>query len=195
MDRFTLPMTGTGNGAPGAALYRFDQAGTNLGSFATPFSSPFHVLEHQGSILVASDAANDDVHRYSYAGASVGTFHNSTSLNFAEQMDHDLSGNVLVAGFSSNNIVRLDATTGAVIDTFTASGARGVYQLSNGNILWTNSAGAHVLDVNTGGSTLVHSGGGRFLEFSTVPEPGTFIAITAGIGLLALRRRSSSKQR
>jgi hypothetical protein len=182
---------GTGGGAPGPALFQFDTAGTQLAVMPLAFTpGPFHVLDHQGGILVSSDTATDDVHRYSYAGASMGTFHNSTGLNFAEQMDHSLTGNILVAGFSSDLVVTLDQNTGTILGSFAASGARGVYQLSNGNVLWTNSAGAHVWDAVTGGSSLVYAGGGRFLEFSTVPEPSTMLLVGAGVALLAFHRRN-----
>ena len=127
---------GTNNSAPGPVVRMFDTNGASLGHFLTPNApSPFGILAHQGGMLVSSSSANDDVHRYSTAGTSLGTFHNSTSLNFGEQMDYDVNGNVLVAGFSSNNVVRLDPNSGAVVGSFTAAGARGVRQLGNGNIM------------------------------------------------------------
>jgi outer membrane protein assembly factor BamB len=161
---------GTQNGAPGGAVVMFDTNGNPLGHFMTPnASSPFGVLEHQGAILVSSANANDDIHRYSYTGTSLGTFHNTTSLNFAEQMAYAADGHVLVAGFSSNNVVKLDKDTGALISSFPASGARGVFQLENGNILWTNASGAHVYNPGTNSSTLVYSGGGRYLHLMSLP--------------------------
>lgn len=158
--------SGTANGAPGPAVVMFDTDGNPLGFFSTAgtVSGTWHVLDHQGGLLVSSSNANDDIHRYSYTGTPLGTFHNSTTLNFAEQMAHDADGNVLVGGFSSNNVVRLDKDTGAVLGTFPASGARGVFQLRNGNILWTNSSGAHVFNVATQTSSQVYTGGGRHLD-------------------------------
>lgn len=179
---------GTANTAPGRSVRMFDTSGSLLGFFPTPLSDGFHVFPHNGELLVSSSAANDDIHRYTLAGTSLGAFHNSTTVNFAEQMDYDVSGNILVAGFSSNSIHRLDPTTGAQINSFTASGARGVYQLGNGNILWSNSAGAHVFNTATGGSNQVYTGGGRFFDtFNPVPEPTTLAAL--GIGMAALLRR------
>lgn len=179
---------GTANGAPGAALRMFDTTGASLGSFATPgATSPFGALDYFGDLLVSSSNANDDVHKYTTGGTSLGTFHNSTTLNFAEQMNFDAAGNVLVAGFSSNNIVVLN-NAGAVVNTITASGARGVYQLGNGNILWSNGSGAHVFNVSTGGSTQVYAGGGRYFDTYVVPEPATLVTLAAG-AVLALRRR------
>ena len=188
---------GTANGAPGAAVVMFSTSGAAMGSFATATTapSPFGVLAYQGGLLVSSSSANDDIHRYSLAGAALGTFHNSTSLNFGQQMAFAGNGDILVAGFSSNNIVRLNAATGAVLNTYTAAGARGVAQLGNGNVMWTSGAGAFVLNTSTGTSTQVYSGGGRYLELiSVVPEPAT-VLLWAG-GLLAVagvaRRRRAS---
>lgn len=184
---------GTANGAPGAAVVMVSTSGASLGSFATGTTapSPFGVLAYQGGLLVSSSTANDDIHRYSLSGTALGTFHNSTSLNFAEQMVYASNGDILVAGFSSNNIVRLNASTGAVLASYSAAGARGVAQLGNGNVMWTSGAGAFVLDVGTGLSTQVYSGGGRYLEAITVvPEPATVLLWAAGLlALLGVVRR------
>jgi len=186
--------SGTANGAPGAALRMFDTSGNSLGHFTTPqATSPFDVLEFQGNLLVASANANDDIHKYSTSGTSLGTFHNSSSLNFVEQMDIAHNGEVIAAGFSTNNVVWLDPTTGAITGSFAASGARGVFQLANRNILWSNSSGAWVYDVTTGTSTLVYSGGGRFFDLYVVPEPTTMIAFGAGLAALVARRRNRRK--
>lgn len=183
---------GTANGAPGNAVVMVDLSGNPLGNFstATTAPSPFGVLAYQGGLLVSSSSANDDIHRYSLSGAAQGTFYNGTALNFGEQMDYALNGDLLVAGFSSNNIVRFDATTGAILASYTAAGARGVSQLANGNILWTSGSGAFVLDVTSGSSTQVYTGGGRFLDSITlVPEPATLLLWAAGLGLMAARMR------
>ena len=185
-----LANAGTGNGAPGASLVMFSTAGALLGNFSTAGLStgPFGILAVQGGLLVSSDAANDDIHRFTLTGTSLGTFHNSTSLNFVEQLTLSASGSVLAAGFSSNNVATLDPTSGAILGSFTASGARGVYQLGNGNILWTSGAGAFVYDVAAGTSSQVYTGGGRFLQFASVPEPSSLVALGMGVILLGLVR-------
>ncbi|CAN5644166.1 hypothetical protein BH20VER1_BH20VER1_05610 [soil metagenome] len=190
-DTVYVTNSGTANGAPGNAIIRVSLSGTILGNFSAVglAPSPFGILEHQGGMLVSSSSANDDIHRFTLAGASLGTFHNSTSLNFAQQMAYATNGDVLAAGFSSNNVVRLDITTGVVVGSFAASGARGVFQLGNGNILWSNSAGVHVFDVTTSTSAQVYVGGGRYLQNAPVPEPSTYATLVAGAMLfLGLRR-------
>jgi outer membrane protein assembly factor BamB len=189
---------GTANGAPGAAVVMFDTAGNFMGSFgtATTAPSPFGVLGHSGGLLVSSSSANDDIHRYTLTGTPLGTFHNSTSLNFAQQMNFAANGDVLVSGFSSNNVVRLDPTSGTLLSSFAASGARGVIQLGNGNILWTNSTGVHIF--NGTSSSQIYSGGGRYLDFvsfTPIPEPTGLAALAAavaastGLGWRQRRRR------
>jgi hypothetical protein len=182
---------GTGNGAPGAAVVMYDTSGNHQGFFSTAGTapSPFGVMLHQGDLLVSSSSANDDIHRYTLSGTPLGTFHNSTSLNFAEQMTYNQNGDILVAAFSSNAIVGLNPNTGAFIGSFAASGARGVYQLGNGNLLWSNAGGAHIFDFGTMSSTQVYAGGGRYLDLMVVPEPGTMAALGVGLALLARRRR------
>jgi hypothetical protein len=174
--------SGTGNTAPGAAIVRFDTAGNNLGFFSTAglAPSPFGILTHPLGMLVSSSSANDDVHAFTLAGASAGTFHNSTSLNFGEQLAYAANGDVLVAGFSSNNVVRLDPVTGTLISSFAASGARGVAQLENGNILWSNGSGAHIYDVVAGTSTQIYTGGGRYLDLYGVSYTVTPVAGPGG---------------
>lgn len=172
-DGVLVTNAGTANGAPGAGIVRVGLNGNILGSVATSAtsSSPFAILLRATDRLVASSAANDDVHRYDTALATLGTFHNSTTLNFAQQMDVALNGEILVAGFGSNNIVRLNAATGDVISSIPAAGARGVLQLANGNILWSSAAGAFVYDVSTQTSAQVYTGGGRHLSrMSTLTE-------------------------
>lgn len=162
---------GTANAAPGPALVLIGLDGTLLGHqpVATTSPSPFALLPRAQDLLVSSAQAGDDIHRYDAMLSSLGTFHDSGSLNFAQQMARGALGLVLVAGFSSNNVVMLDPSSGAVMAAFPAPGARGVAQLTNGNILWTNNSGAHVYDPLTQTSTLVYAGGGRHLSRVLTP--------------------------
>lgn len=183
---------GTANGAPGPAVVMFDTAGNSLGSFSTSglAPSPFGILDYDGGMLVSSSSANDDIHEFALDGTSLGTFHNSASISFVEQLNYAANGNVLAAGFSTPaGVYELDAVTGAVVGSFTASGPRGVYQLGNGDILWSNGSGAHVYDPGTGISTQVYAGGGRYFDFLVIPEPGSLLLLSV-TAVFVVRRRS-----
>lgn len=185
---------GAGNGSPGASsVVMFDTAGNPAGNFLTaaPLApSPFSVLSHQGGLLIGGSSGNDDIHRFTLAGASLGTFHNSTSANFIEQMDFAANGDVLAAVFSTGIIGRFDPNTGALLGSFTAAGARGVHQLGNGNIMWTSGAGVSVFDVGLGTSSLVYAtSGGRYIDVLTVPEPSSLALLGIGGLVWGYRRR------
>jgi len=163
---------GSGNGSPGVnSVAMFDTTGSPLGSFSTAAMapSPFSVLLHQGDLLVgASSTSANDIHRFLLDGSSVGAFH-SSALSFIEQLGHATNGDVLAAVFTTDVVARLDSDTGVQISTFPASGARGVRQLGNGNIMWTSSGGVFVRDVVAGISTNVYTtSGGRYIDLLTL---------------------------
>lgn len=96
-------------GTPGTAIRIFSTFGDDLGHFSTTTTSrsPFAILGSRGELLVPSSAADDHIRPYSPAGGSLGTFHTTTSLNFARQMAIAANGILVAAGFSSNNVARL----------------------------------------------------------------------------------------
>jgi hypothetical protein len=197
-DTLYITNAGTTNGAPGPAVVMYSvSGGAIIGNFSTVglAPSPYDILPYQGGLLVSSSQANDDIHRFTLTGMSLGTFHNSTSLNFVQQMAYASNGQILAAGFSLPTVVAwLDPTTGAIVDSFNGGAARGVFQLGNGNVLYTNSSGTFVFDVTTRTSTQVYAGAGRYLEHANIPEPSSIALAAAGTLLLAaahrLRRRA-----
>ena len=153
---------GSANGATADSLVTFDMAGNHLATLPLSNSpSPFCVIPWQGDILVSSSSAGNDVHRYTLAGASVGLFHDSAALDFANQLSIASDGNVWCCPLTSSNVVKLDATTGAIIATFPAGSGRGVHELQNGNVMWTNTSGAWVWNGTT--STQILAGGSYHL--------------------------------
>jgi hypothetical protein len=158
--------SGTANGAPGNAIVVFDPAGNYVTQFTTNAlaTSPFSIIPWQGDLLVSGSSNNHDVYRFTTGGTPVASFHNSATISFAHQLAPASDGNVWCTGFTTGGLTKLDAATGAVITTIPASGARGVFELLNGNLLWTNGSGAHIYDVATQTSTNILAGGSYHLN-------------------------------
>jgi hypothetical protein len=113
---------GTANGATADSLVLLDTSGNHLSTVAlTNTVSPFGVMAFQGDILVSGSSNSQDVFRYTLAGAPVGTFHDSATLNFVNQISLASDGNVWVNCLTSTNVVKLDATTGAPLMSFPAA--------------------------------------------------------------------------
>ncbi len=168
---------GTNNGAPGQAIVRFSTAGVNLGSF--PVGNPFDAVNFQGDVLIGDITAHDIV-RYTTAGALVSVFHNSdgvTGIDFPEQLTVRTNGNVLAAGFITPAGLYEYSPAGAQLNYWPVStGPRGLHELGNGNLLFTESSGVKVFDPVANTVTPVLSGViGRFIT----PFAGSTSAFTA----------------
>jgi streptogramin lyase len=154
---------GTANGAPGNAIVVFDSAGNFVQSFTTNTlaTSPFSVLAFEGDILVSGFANNRDIYRFTLGGSPVGIFHDSASISPAHGLARASDGNVWCIGFTTVNACKLDKTTGAVLTTITmptGSTPRGIYELGNGNIMWTTGTAVQIYDVTTQTTSTVFTG-------------------------------------
>lgn len=187
--------SGTNNGAPGRSVVTIDVPSLTIsGNFLVgPAGNgdPFDVLAFQGGFLV-NDIAGENIELHNPAGGWVSTFHDSdgvTGIDFPEQMTLANDGqSVFVAGFSPTAGIYQYDLAGNQINFFNVgTGGRGVIQLGNGNLLFSDGAGAHVFDLGTGGVTQVAAASGRYFEY-LVPAPGSAAILGIG-GLLSARRR------
>lgn len=190
-----LSNSGSNNGAPGDAVITIDVATASItGSFAVGSAKdgdPFDVLSFQGGLLI-NDIAGENIEVHDLAGGWVSNFHDSdgvTGIDFPEQMNMSLDGqSVFAAGFSSpSGIYEFDLSGNQINYYDVGSGLRGVMELGNGNIMFSNSSGVHVLDPATGGMTQVASGSGRYFEV-LIPAPSSLALLGLG-GIVAVRRR------
>jgi len=156
--------SGTSGGAPNDAIVRFSTAGVNLGFFAA--NDPFDVVNFQGDVLIAN-ILGEDIDRHDLAGTFLGAFHLSdgvTGIDFPEQISVRANGNVFAAGFSAPiGIYEYDSTGLQINYWAVGNGNRGVVELQNGNILFSDGTGFRVLDPVAVTSTLVMAASGRFL--------------------------------
>jgi hypothetical protein len=182
---------GSANGATVNTVYRFSTTGALLGSF-TAGNSPFDVYD-TGTELLVSDSTDDDIDRYSYAGAFLGNLVPDSlgGGSFFQQINNRSNGNLIVGVFSTTSGVYEYTAAGAFVARYALGlGQRGVVELGNGNIFYTYGSNAAVLDPGTGISTIVFSATGASLQYAnlfTIPEPGS-VSLLALAALAAVRR-------
>ncbi|MGB6083130.1 T9SS type A sorting domain-containing protein [Moheibacter sp.] len=155
---------GSGNGAPGDAIVRFDTSGNYLGFYPTHGNSTFDVVDAgNGEVFISYIDGGSPIERWDYSGNYIDNVVNPNTLNFAQQLWLMDSGNLLVGNFSSpSGVYIFDPATGTQVDYWSESSVRGVIETGDGNILWTSGSGIFKLDVATGNSTLVAAGGAQF---------------------------------
>lgn len=189
---------GTANDAPGNAIVRIDSTtGNILGNIPTDGSS-FDVIRFNGENLVSFiGAATTRIDRYDDSGNLLGNFVSTGQFNFFQQMAPMDNGNLLVAAFSNatggfgNGVYEINGMNGAPVGPVQgtlATGPRGVYQLGNGNIMWTNGGGVQVTNPLTGVTETVLAGSAQYIDLVVIPTPGA-AGLLALAGLAATRRR------
>lgn len=167
--------SGTGGAGFGDVIKEYATDGTFIASYAA--GDPFDCQEYFGSILV-SNILLEQIDEFDYDGNFLGPFSGATSINFPEQITVRSNGNILVAGFSTpSGIYEYDPAGNEVnfIDTGAIggqTGLRGVHELENGNIIFTNGNGVHVYDAGMNTITTVHGGvSGRFVHRLAEGQP------------------------
>lgn len=182
--------SGTNEGAPGESTVMFDiNNGDNLGSFFSDDS--FDVLD-TGEGLLINDIDDEDIFTYNYDGTGQTLFHDSDGVNgidFPQQMNLTSSGTVLVAGFSSPSGIYEYSMEGDQLNYYDVGGIRGVWELGNGNIMFTSSGGVFSLNPDTGQvSDLATGFSAQYIELYVVPGPGG-LALLGLAGIFATGRR------
>ena len=188
--------SGSNNGAPGDSVVVFDSSGNQVDLFDT-VGDPFDVLavETSGGAteLYINDIGNEAINIYDTDGNFLRNFHSSdgvTGIDFPQQMFELNSGNILAAGFSSPAGIYEYDLAGNEVNYFDVNtGVRGVYELGNGNIMFTDGNGVYTFDVATGNVTDIVTGvSARFIDLAIIPAPGAF-GVLALAGIINTRRR------
>lgn len=151
---------GTGNGAPGDAIVRFDTNGNYLSHFMTSGRSSFDILDvGNGEVYISYISGGSPIEKRDYSGNFISFIVNPNTINFAQQIWLAQDGNLLVGTFSgTSGIYSFDPETGSQTNFWALPDVRGVIETGNQNILWSNSSGIHLLDTNSGSSTLIKPG-------------------------------------
>jgi hypothetical protein len=182
---------GSNNGAPGNAIVRFDFEGNNLGFFlvAPQSTTSFDIVDNGNGEVYISYITSNNIERRDYDGNFIANIVGPGVVSFIQQIQITQNNDILAAVFSNtgssgNNqgIYRFDVNDGSILDYYSHSNLRGVRELGNGNILYTNSGGIHRINVATGVSTMLSSGGAQFFgavlleECSSSPDAPTGLA-------------------
>ena len=200
-------LVSVGGGANADAIAEFDAGGNHVGNRvangAGGLDSPFDVLVRATDLMVGG-ISSDACHQYDLSGTFIANF--AAVNTFPEQISSASNGNLLIGNFSGTQegVIELDSAGNVVgiYDPVSLGGYRGAYELPNGNILTTNSAGVHEID-RSGNlvETKVSGVDARFIEhvLEVAQEPravpgmtGTgailLVLVLAAIGVVALRR-------
>ncbi|MEM7314225.1 MAG: hypothetical protein AAF497_13840 [Planctomycetota bacterium] len=180
-----------GSGALEDTIQEFPLSGGQSTWATTNVDSPFDIVFRDNDALV-TNIGTESIESYDFAGNLISNFHTSdglTGIDFPEQAHEAPNGDILVGGFSAPaGVYRYDSNGNEIAYFDVNNGVRGVYELQNGNILWTAGSGVFSLDPSTGDSTLITDDGSwRFIEAVTIPEP-TGLALML-LGSLCLIRR------
>lgn len=186
-DNFMYVTVGSGTFA--GSVQRFDLNGGSQSTFATTGGSPFDIFFYNDEALVSNSTTNL-VDRFDMSGNLLGSF-NAPGMSFPQQIQERANGNLIVATFSgagASGIYEFDSNYTLLNSFQLGLGLRGVYELGNGNLLFTNGSAIFTLDTATGQTTQVLSGGNFQYIHLVIPAPGAAGVLALG-GLAAARRR------
>jgi len=137
------------------AVVEFDLNGVFLGTFIAPGAGgivgPWSILFRASDVLVS--ASGDGIYQYDHNGMPISVW--NAAIQFPEQIGPTATSNILAAAFSSpSGVWEMDANGNQLAIYNVVTSNRGVYELPNGNILTSNSAGVHEITRN---NTLVRT--------------------------------------
>ncbi|MEM8679762.1 MAG: hypothetical protein AAGF97_10460 [Planctomycetota bacterium] len=198
--------SGSSNGAPGDAIVTVDPA-TKMatGNFVVTdpttgdVTDPFDVALYEGDLLITDINAGtngDGIDLVALDGSYISRLVSSDGvdgIDFPQQASAKQSdSNFVVAGFSPPDGLYEYDSMGTELAYFPGTAQRGVFELQNGNYLYTGGAGTFVLDPATGGTMMVGAGS-QYISPLTIPEPrGAWLALGMSAVLLTRRRFTRS---
>ena len=160
-DEVWVTNAGSNNGAPGAAIVRFNFQGNPTGNFITVGSS-FDVIDAGSGEVYISYIGNDTrIERRDYQGNILGDLVSTGVVTFIQQMVLAPDANTVFAAVFSNNganiagLYEFSRVDGTIVDFWQEGSLRGVMPLGNGNFLLSagTNYGVKILDPVSGNTT------------------------------------------
>ncbi len=130
--------------------------------------SSINDIKTVGGVLLVSNSDTDDIDIIDSEGNLLSTLIDSdgvTGFNFPQQINETMNGQLLVASFAPPGGIYLFDTDGSVGGPALApnNAVRGVQELGDGNLIFTNNTGVFVLDTDSGDTRLISTGRSSFI--------------------------------
>lgn len=184
-----------GGGPAAGTIQRFNLDGTGQTPWATDhLDGPNSIVRRESDFLITS-AATNSVERFDVNGQWLGRW-TMPAIPNPEQLALGFNDEIIVASGAIASGVHTFNIDGEQIDQFFHNDAvHGVYQLLNGNILFTDGASVHVLNPELRTTFTVYSDGDfQYIKTVLIPTPGaaTVLALLVCGGFRRQRRASAS---
>jgi len=166
-----------GSGTYQNTIQRFNLDGTGQETFiGANLDSPFALYFREDDLLISNSRAPALIRRFDLNGVFLGQW-GGTTIRFPQQITRRRSnGNLLVAGFSPPVGVYEFDDAGNQVAFYAVGAPRGVYELENGLIMFTDGAGVKVFDPNAPNpantvQTIFSQGNFHYIELYEI-QPG-----------------------
>jgi hypothetical protein len=138
-----------GSGTYENTIQRFNLDGTGQETFiGANLDSPFAIYFRENDMLISNSRNPALIRQFDLNGVFLGQW-GGTTIRFPQQITRRRSnGNLLVAGFSPPAGVYEFNDSGTQVAYYAVGAPRGVYELQNGLIMFTDGAGVKVFDPN-----------------------------------------------
>ena len=170
---------GGSNGATPDSIVRYTTSGTFIGYYSVTNTSIFDIVDDGDGVVYVSGLSNQGIQKVNYNGYAVGNLVGSGVFQNLQQINMMSNGNLLVAVFQNHSgsgnvagVYVISTATGAILNNWPATSMRGVVELEDGNILFTNDNGLYKIDTTTGTKTQLLSGNLQFMTKALIPNLG-----------------------
>lgn len=170
-------------GSNANAVVHLDGSGNLLGNFvatdAGGLGSPYSLLRRAGVDWLVSSEDSNEILRFGLDGESLGAL--APVSPFPQQMARRRNGNVLVANFTGQPGIHEFTPDGVLVRVLAPEGVssyRGVFELLNGNVLASTTAGVFEIDNQGQLVSTKYEGGARFIQ----QVPPTNIRLRVSVG-------------